>query len=92
LGWTLLHRPLESDSFESGNAFRGKFSSLVILALIVALRKSYPAAIRPECPDHPWKSLLDQPPPEGHTFEVFCADGVTRSAKTLEMAGGEIVL
>jgi hypothetical protein len=54
-------------------------------------RKPYPAAIRPECPDNPWISLLDGFPPFNSKFEVFCADGKTRNAMTGEDTKGIVL-
>lgn len=39
-------------------------------------------AIRPECPEHPWISMFDKWPPELSEIEVFCADGISRRART----------
>ena len=43
--------------------------------------KQYPAAIRPECPDHPWISILDGYPEPSVLVEVFCADGKERQGR-----------
>lgn len=55
-------------------------------------RKGYPAVIRPEYPEHPWISLLDQYPPENSFFEVYCADGKTRSAKSEQIVDGKVCM
>jgi hypothetical protein len=41
-------------------------------------RQSRSAVIRPECPEHPWISLLDRQPESGSEVELFCADGKVR--------------
>jgi len=46
------------------------------------------AVVRPECPEHPWISVLDKHPKANESVEVFCADGQERTGKGLERDDG----
>lgn len=45
----------------------------------------------PDCPEHPWIPLVNQPPPENTFLEFYCADGKSRSAKVLGRVEGRLV-
>lgn len=97
--WAFVYPEFASVQFLIENtdvAITGLFTFFAIGILIEVLyrkiawgqvmypRKAYPPAIRPECPDHPWISLLDEKPEPGRVFELFCADGVTRTGKAMK--------
>lgn len=44
--------------------------------------KQLGAAVRPECPDHPWISILEGYPEPGVIVQLFCADGGERAGKS----------
>jgi len=46
------------------------------------------AVVIPECPEHPWISVIDKHPKSDETVEVFCADGNERSGKGIERNDG----
>jgi len=52
----------------------------------LAPKRPFITAIVPDCPDHPWVSLIRKYPDDAERpFEVFCADGVTRPARLAMM-------
>lgn len=60
--------------------------------LSLPIRVARKAAIRPECPENPWISLMDaRPDPQKHV-EVFCADGKTRNGVMANTKDGDCAL
>lgn len=102
--WTIMHPELASREVWRNEL--GHVTTLVVLYLFSWLileavyrrlawggwypRKAYPAAIRPDCPEHPWISLLDSRPEPDSLIEVFCADGVSRLGSSVQRDDGHV--
>lgn len=50
-----------------------------------------PTATAPESPERPWIAFVDKEPPEDSLVEVYCVDGKTRHAKTMEKKDGRLM-
>jgi len=99
--WIVMNPQLTSAQFwhqpvQLGILLAQYIASSLILELTYRLlawgglypNKANPAVVRPECPEHPWISLLDRKPELDADVEVFCADGVVRKGAAIPRDAG----